>query len=338
MSVIQIVSLSYNNIGSVKLNAHYLSEREHRLMEEYIRSLSPEGYFILSTCNRQEIYLDSHEDIRFKIIEKWMLLKNTPDISKSDFRSYYGNRPSLKYISTVAMGLLSAIKGDDQIYSQIKKAFNEARQQGNISTLLERMFQFLARINKRVINESNYRSKSVSLAYQSLKYARYLTQKIKNPSLLILGAGELSKQLVKNIPKFEFGDVAIANRTRKNAEMLQSIYPKADITSLDDIPAKMANYNIVISCLGHNRNYMEEFNGQADQGLHLFIDLTRTAKDVEIKNDFVQFVDLEDMFALLTKNESIRNKSIPLLYRLIQEEVDAFTLWVDEYKKRLEFV
>lgn len=337
MSVIQIVSLSYNNIGSVKLNSHYLNEGEHRLMEEYIHSLSPEGYFILSTCNRQEIYLDSSEDIRFKIIDRWIMLKNNPAIAKNDFRSYYGNRPSLKYISTVAMGLLSAIKGDDQIYSQIKKAFNGARQQGNISTLLERMFQSLARTNKRVINETNYKSKSVSLAYQSLKYARYLTQDIKKPSLLILGAGELSKQLVKNIPKFEFGNIAIANRTRKNAEMLQSLYPKADITSLDDIPAKMANYNIVISCLGHNKNYMEEFNGQTGKGLHLFIDLTRTAKDSKIKNNFVKFVDLEDMFALLTKNESIRNKSIPLLYRIIQEEVDAFTQWVNEYKKRLEF-
>jgi glutamyl-tRNA reductase len=239
------------------------------------------------------------------------------------------------YISKVAMGLLSAIKGDDQIYSQIKKAFNLAKKSGHISTLLERMFQQLVRINKRVMNETNYKARSISLAYQSLKYAKYITQEINNPSLLILGAGELSKQLVKNVSKFDFGRITIANRTKRNAELLKLINKKIDITSLDNIQKKMAEYNIVISCLGTNYNLFDPGEEISNRSLQLYVDLTRQNKKSKVKNSSIHIVDLEDMFLMLNKNESVRSKSIPFLYTIIKEEVENYGHWVESYSNRM---
>jgi len=334
MNKLQAVSISYKIIGSKKLNQFYLDEGQLQEMEVKIKTLKPKGYFFLSTCNRQELYIDHFQDVRNKVISFWLEIKKDKELKDICFRTYYGNGNTFKYLAKVAMGLHSAIKGDDQIYSQIKKSVNTSRKNNNLSTRLERMYQQIARVNKRSINETEYKSKSVSLAYQSLKLATQLITEISKPSLLIIGAGELAQQVVKNISKFDFYQVTVANRTISNAQSLQKYYPQLRVIGLDKIDLEMNKHHVVISCTGARESFIQAANSSYQKEIKIYIDLTRQNQHKYTTDKNLKIIDLEDMFQLLNKNEGIRNNSIRSVQKIIREEVLKYKTWISEFEER----
>src|SRR5215213_10966667 len=98
------------------------------------------GAFVLSTCNRTEIYGICNQPN--ELIE--LLCLHTQG-TVHDFIEHgyiYQGLQAIEHLFKVAAGLDSQIIGDYEILSQLKHATNFAKQQGSMNSFIERVINF----------------------------------------------------------------------------------------------------------------------------------------------------------------------------------------------------
>ena len=97
-------------------------------------------FFILSTCNRTEIY--GFAPCQYVLLS---LLQQHAKTSTHEASKYVyikeGNK-AVRHFLSVASGLDSQIPGDYEIISQIKTAFQLAKEHGRTNCYLEKLFNF----------------------------------------------------------------------------------------------------------------------------------------------------------------------------------------------------
>jgi len=321
MRTLQIISVNHQSHSKEARAKLQLCKADSKRLTTYIRyQLQAEGVVVLSTCNRMEIYLECDRDVRMKVVDKWMLLANQDSQQYRDnFKTHYGTEIVVRYILQLSVGLKSAIYGDDQILTQIKKAFEESRSQAQLSTLLERAYQILMRYHKAVCNSTDFRSQSISLAYHSLKQMVHDLgrDKARDMAVLIIGAGDMAQQVVKYISKFEFGQVSLTNRSVDKAIDLAAGTP-IHVAHYGYGLAK--TYDIIISCTDFGHERVGDFSD-----LQYYLDLSlwsMTADEVDCRHRF-----LSELQQGVDQSSGRRLSAMPVIKRLLGEHVATFAEW-----------
>jgi len=321
MRTLQIISVSHKSHSKEVRKLLQLSSTDSDQFINYIKEdLQAQGVVLLNTCNRMELYVEADTDVRAAVIEQWMLLAGQENQQyKNDFKSYYGTEICVRYILQLSVGLKSAIYGDDQILTQIKKAYEESRSTAPLSTLLERSYQTLMRFHKAVCNSTDFRNQSVSLAYHSLKRMVHDIGRAKaaEMSVLIVGAGDMAQQVVKYISKFRFDKVSLANR---------SVDKALDITNGTAVRVAhygtdlSQEYDIIISCTDYGHSRVGDF-----AVLDYYLDLSlwsATADAVACPHTF-----LHDLQQDIEVSSGRRLSAMPVIKRLLGEHAAAFVKW-----------
>ena len=144
--------------------------------EQYqnILSLAPSfglsELFILSTCNRTEIY--GFADNISQLID---LLCTQTKSSKEIFRdsSYIKNgMDAIEHLFNVAAGLDSQIFGDYEIVGQIKQAVKFSKEHDRIQAFTERLFNCVLQSSKVIKNQTELSSGTVSVSFAAVQYIK----------------------------------------------------------------------------------------------------------------------------------------------------------------------
>ena len=283
-------------------------------------NLNLDGYVFLRTCNRLELYYEADENLTEEIIEKWRYLIPECSLNCAEkIQSMSGYLESIEHLLQLSAGFKSAIYGDDQIHSQLKKAFEEARSNKTLSTLLERSYQAIMRFHKQICRHTDFKSQTISLAYQALKSARFRfgTENLKSKNVLIIGAGDMAAQVVKYLPKFKFGSVSITNRTKTKAEKLVSGTP---ITVIPYTELKFENYDIIISCTDQGYSLISEW-----AGIEYYIDLSLpSAHLTEVPSSHILLKDLQE---LINQRNNVRMQSVEKVRSILNDMALEFESW-----------
>jgi glutamyl-tRNA reductase len=330
MRKLQLLSIDHTSHSATERQAYALNPEEYDELSSYINHvLGVNGHVYLSTCNRIEIYYDAEEDHRDLIIKKWQSLSKTSDINfQKPISSYLGSDVCINHILQLSIGAKSAILGDDQILCQLKKAFESARTNGSMSTLLERAYQTLMRFHKRVCRDTVYRKVTVSLAYHSLKsiYQNISKNELKTKSVLIIGAGDMAAQIVKYLPKFQFESVSITNRTELKARRLIN---GKNINFLDYSSVDANEYDIIISCT--DQGYGMIMNPSK---LDFYIDLSLASSNIE--NLSCPGILLEELQNYITAQSTARLESLSEVSLIMAKYKEDYLAWLKHWSSRRE--
>src|SRR5450759_1251120 len=121
-------------------------EQSRQLLEEGAKNL--DGCFIISTCNRTEIYgICNHPDDLVALF-----CKHTEE-SRDHFIEYgYVNQglPAVEHLFKVTAGLDSQIIGDYEILSQVKKSAHLAKEAKCLNSFMERVINFALQASKEI--------------------------------------------------------------------------------------------------------------------------------------------------------------------------------------------
>ena len=328
MRKIQIVSINHTKANSdLRIRFDLTEDMWNQYISFLKHQLGAEGVVLLRTCNRLELYIDASEDVRSEAIEQWKMLSETTSIStKNVFESIVGFAPCINHLLQLSAGFKSAIYGDDQILNQLKKAFEEARDRKTMSTLLERSYQSIMQYHKRICKETDFRSHTVSLAYQALKSARLKIGRdnLSTKRVMIIGAGDMAAQVVKYIPKFNYGSVAITNRTIEKAERLVkgreiSVIPLSEFGG--------GNYDVIISCIDQGFDLISNWSQ-----VEYYIDLS--LHSVQLEDVSVPHILLGDLQTLINERNSDRLVSVDKVNDILVEKSDEFVQWCANWSKR----
>ncbi len=223
--------------------------------------------FIVSTCNRVEIYADV-DRFHAGVTAICELLARHCGVAGRDLTPHlyvhYDER-AITHLLAVACGLDSAVIGEGQILGQVRSALKLAEEQGTTGRVLGDLGRLALRAGKRVRAETGIDRAGQSLVSLAIELAadglgtaagpvtavaeRPDGQLLGGRDVLIVGAGSMSALAAATAQRNRAASITVANRTEQHAERLAARAGGRAI-ALAGLADALAAADVVISCTG----------------------------------------------------------------------------------------
>jgi glutamyl-tRNA reductase len=331
---------------------------------DHLLSVAPEyglsEFFILSTCNRTEIYgfADSVNQLTSLLCSV-----TTGEQAMFEEMAYIKNdRKAIEHLFNVGAGLDSQILGDYEILGQIKNAVKNAKTQGFIGPFMERLINSVLQASKAIKTHTALSGGTVSVAFAAVQYIREIfegpnyTPKMKCPStehmmtaptinhytnpgtikgkkIVLLGTGKIGKSTCRNLVDYlHTNNITLINRTEETASNLakELNLKSAPIASLE---AELSDADIILVSTSAADPVILERH-LANKGDKLVIDFSIPC-NVEVsaqKLPGITFVDVDTLSKIKDETLQARKSEVPKAQAIINALIGEFTEWYDMRK------
>lgn len=309
-----------------------------RLLERY--SAPSQGGIhecaILSTCNRTEIYCAATDaaSARTALLS---FIANEKDVPLSELEPHiytYEQEEAARHTFRVASGLDSMVLGETQIVGQMKKAEKLARTARGLGVMLNHLFQSTFTVAKEVRTATAIGANSVSLAAAAVRLALRLFGHLDDERVLFVGAGEMIELCAAHFAAQKPKSITIANRTMERGQTLARTV-HADAIRLADLPAQIAQYDIIVSCTASALPIiglgMIERAVQERRHRPMFIVDLAVPRDVEPEIDRLDDVyvyTVDDLGKVVSEGKQSRQAAITQAETIIGLRVTDFADWL----------
>jgi glutamyl-tRNA reductase len=304
----------------------------------FLRRLTDEGVaaeaVLLSTCNRTEIYaVVEDEGARSRILD---LLAEDRRAQRDPLEKdtyWLTDAEAVRHLYRVASSLDSMVVGEAQILGQVREAYRAATEEHCTGPILNRLFHTSLRVGKRVRAETGIGDNSLSVPRVAVKLAEEVFGTLRGRRALVLGAGEMSELVIKELNGQGVAEVRIANRTPERARLLAArVGGRA--AGFDAVPEELAEVDVVVSSTGAGEWVVRSEPVAAALELRseplFFIDMA-VPRDVDpvvqsLERAFVY--DIDDLQAVVERNADDRGAAAQQGEALISPAVLDFMSWL----------
>ncbi len=290
---------------------------------------------LLSTCNRVEIYTasenpelgPSHEEVAqfmadFHHVPMYEIFNDLFERTGED---------AVRHLFTVAASLDSMVVGEPQILSQVKQAYEMAKDRKSTGPLTHSIFQTAVRVAKRVTTETTLHQRRVSIPSVAVgDFASQIFERFDDKKILVIGAGEMSEETLRYLQNEGAHDVTVINRSRERADQLAQRWQGCAV-DWEQLPGQLAKADLVISTTGASQPVVT---------LSLFkqIEAARYQRplfilDLALPRDFepaigdrlgVYLYSIDDLQTACQQNRRDRDKELPGAIHIIEQETGRF--------------
>lgn len=284
--------------------------------------------FILSTCNRTEIYGFAH--CSHELIN--LLCSVTAGSAADFFKAAYVKNgiDAVTHAFEVGAGLDSQILGDYEIVGQLKTAVKFAKTQGYIGTFTERLVNCVLQASKLIKNSTALSGGTVSVSFAAVQYIRNTITKPCQKNILLLGTGKIGSNTCKNLVHYlQTKNICLVNRTPEKAMHLATAMGLrfAPICSLQqeidraDIILVAANAPQPLILAEHLQNKTRK----------LIIDLSipYSVEAAAANLPHVQLVNVDELSKRKDETLKMRQAEVPKAYEIIHHLLHEFLEWCD---------
>ena len=239
------LSIGEGDAASLREKAAFSEEEVSAQLKEILRlsSFSSENsqpaLLYLKTCHRVEIFgFDVDDQI---VVAQWLAKRQ---ISLSPDR-ILRDRDVLVHAIAVSSGMQSEVLGETQISGQMKDAVEWSRGAGILSGPLDRCFQQVLRVTKRIRSETPLGAGLVSLAHVAIDGLFEVFDSLENKSALIVGVGTMAQQSLARLEARNIGKVTWINRHPENIPVA-SLSPKVQQADFSRLSELVWEHSIVV--------------------------------------------------------------------------------------------
>jgi len=274
-----VVGLSHKSAPVAVLERAAVSgDTVTKLLRDVVQAEPVAEAFVVSTCNRVEVYADV-DRFHAGVTAICELLARHCGVPSHELTQYlyvhYEDR-AVSHLLAVAAGLDSMVVGEDQILGQVRSAVKLAAEQGTAGRVLGELGRLALRTGKRARAETAIGRAGLSLLSAAVELAAARLGPRSGPpdgpragtptgpgpgdkhdplsgrAVLVVGAGSMSGLATTTAARSGAASITVANRTRANAERLAASVSTAAtaVTGLAGLPAAIAAADVVISCTG----------------------------------------------------------------------------------------
>ena len=205
--------------------------------------------FILSTCNRVELYaVCGHEATGADLLRQF--LASHANVSIRDVRevSYArGHEGAVRHLLKVASGLDSMVLGENEILGQVRRALGGARQAGTLGPVLDRLGAAALACGKRVRASTTLGFGGESIASVGIRLAARARGGLHGVTIVVLGAGETAGQVVGHLGTLGATRVIVLNRTTERGVALAAAHG-VEVRPWDELASVLEEADVVIGC------------------------------------------------------------------------------------------
>ena len=202
---------------------------------------------VISTCNRTEFYLAA-EDVREAV--RRLEIGLADKVHGHDGLYYrHENAQAARHLCKVVSGLDSMLLGETEIFGQVKQSYHAAHEAGATGATLNRLFQKVFGVGKKVRTQTSIQEGSTSIGNVAVELAEKIFGHLKDSEVMVLGAGEMSRLTAKALVSRGAKSVIVANRTYEHAlELAAEMNGRA--VRFDDWLPVLKDVDVVISSTG----------------------------------------------------------------------------------------
>ncbi len=292
-------------------------------------------WFVLSTCNRVELYgrgLAGIEEALSRFLTDYHGLEER---LYQPYLYHFRGREVAQHLFRVSSGLDSLVIGENEIYGQVRHAFRAANELGSLDSILYQLVERALRVGKRARSETKISEGAVSVSSIAVELAEKIFGKLTGERVLILGTGKMSELTMKHLVKRGAGEITVASRTYERALELAQKFGARPI-GFDAWLRALRASDIVISSTAapHPIVRFDDVQSVMIERRHkplFFIDIA-VPRDIDprvTEIDDVYVYDIDDLKTVSEANLRLRKKEIAKCEILIERELESFDQWFE---------
>jgi glutamyl-tRNA reductase len=287
--------------------------------------------FVLSTCNRTEIYGFAED----------------PSVLTDLLCSYTaGGRPlfeelayhkkgmeAVQHLFSVAAGLDSQILGDYEIVGQIKQSMKIAKERKLIGAFLDRILGSVLQASRVIKNQTALSDGTVSVSFAAIQYIKQYMENLSGKKVLLIGTGKIGRNTCRNLVDYlGAGDITLVNRTEEKAADLASTLglKHAPIEDLDN-QVRLADIIVVATNAPEPVLLKKHFEGLSDK-LVLDLSIPFNAEKQIADLARIHLVDIDELSRMKDETLQKREAEIPKAKAIIEEHIGDLLEWFEMRK------
>ena len=323
-----VVGLNYRKTDAAIRGQFAVSDQQYVsiLAQASIQHL--DELFILSTCNRTEIYgFAAHPDQLIGLI----CSGTNGNLELFRERCYIKNgSDAVEHLFWVGAGLDSQLLGDYEIVGQLKTAVRFAKQNGSTGSFTERLVNCVLQASKNIKNQTKLSGGTVSVSFAAVEYIRETIKNIADKKILLLGIGKMGTNTGKNLSDYlGTKNITLINRNPEKAIELATELGLKYAPS-EELIQHLQNSDIIV--VATNAEHPLVFATQLEgQGEKLIIDLSIPcnveAAVAELPG--VCLVNVDELSKLKDNTLRQRESEVPKAKQILAEHIIEFKEWYD---------
>ncbi len=294
-----------------------------------------EGTVVLSTCNRVEFYSTTRNLEEGKQALRNLVAQRLEVDDKYLDKVLYmpSCHQAIEHLFRVASGLESMVLGETEILGQVRDAYDQARERGVSSGVLNTLFQKAISVGKRVRTETGLDRNAVSISYAAVEKAKQVFGSLKGRTVLVVGAGKMSGLALGYLMDNGVSTVVVSNRSYDRAlELAEKVGGKA--VRLDRLYEELEKADIVISCTAashyviHREDLEPCLKNRTSELLLIDIAVPRDIDPAIGGLPGVHLYDIDDLNNVVESNLLARQRAAREAEKIIAEEIEEFNDWL----------
>lgn len=336
MDSFKALTLSYKNAPVAVRDKVALSERQIKAVYTKVKDLFPiPELFIISTCNRTEIYYSSESNFNNELIKIALLEKGIYEYESylKYFEIISDHSLAIEHLFNVSIGLESQVIGDIQIINQVKHAYQWCADAQFAGPFLHRLLHTIFYCNKRVVQETRFRDGAASVSYATVDMMSNVVLNVSNAKVLLIGLGEIGADVASNLADSKFENITLVNRTTQKSQELSSKYG-FKFADFSNLWSEIAQADIIVSSVAVSSPLItkDELKKLEIQSHKFFFDLS-IPRSIEPEIEKIAGAILYNVDNIQAKaNEALemRLNAIPQVRDIITSAIQEFEVWEKE--------
>jgi glutamyl-tRNA reductase len=326
ISEFYVVGINYKKTDADIRGQFAISEEQYAHLLTLAPSYHLSELFILSTCNRTEIYgfADNARQLA-------SLLCSATEGNYDEFLDIsYVKRgaEAIEHLFLVGAGIDSQILGDYEIVGQIKQAVKFAREHQFVGAFLERLVNCVLQSSKSVKNHTELSGGTVSVSFAAIQYIREKFADLSDKPILLIGTGKIGRNTCRNMVDYLGSrNITLMNRTEARAAALaeETGVSSAPLEQLSDYAGKAAII-LVATNAEHPTLLCSQLEGQGEK---LVIDLSIPCNVEKSAAELpgVTLVNVDELSKIKDETLQKREAEVPKAKAILMEHIGEFMEW-----------
>ena len=321
-----VTGINYKKTDASVRGQYAINEDQYENVLTLANCYGIKEVFILSTCNRTEIYgMAEQADA---LIE---LLCSETAGSIESFRSLAyvkQGMDAINHLFSVGAGLDSQILGDYEIVGQIKNAVKFSREHRFIGSFTERLVNSVLQSSKKVKNSTAISGGTVSVSFAAVQYIRDRVADIASKKILLLGVGKIGRNTCKNLVDYlDTRNITLVNRTTEKASDLAHELG-IHYSPYSKLSQQIHEADIILVATNSTQPTVLRSDLEG-RGKKLIIDLSipYNVEESACELEDITMVNVDQLSKLKDETLQRREAEVPKAKAIISEHINEFLEW-----------
>jgi len=321
-----IAGINYKKADAAIRGQFAISNEQYQHILTLAPSFGVNELFILSTCNRTEIY-GFAENVS-QLID--LLCTQTKSPKEVFINSVYikNGMDAIEHLFNVGAGLDSQILGDYEIVGQIKQAVKFSKEHDRINAFTERLFNCVLQSSKAIKNETELSGGTVSVSFAAVQYIKERVKDIADKRILLIGTGKIGRNTCKNLVDYlDTKKITLINRSEEKSSSLADEMGLIS-SSYDLIDKEIKKADIIIVATNAEQPIIKRSDLiHSKQKLLIDLSIPNNIEGTAKQLSHIELMNVDDLAKINDATLQKRESEIPKAKQIIAEHIAEFMEW-----------